>query len=161
MISGLPRTIQGFAEQVKSVIAGIRGAAGWLAGLDSGGRVPTNQLGTGTASSTTYLRGDRTWATVSSGPLSGTTVAGTVAVTVNFGSTFTHFAQTVVTGQAWVSSSTSILTTPLAASGQVEETALMSFQPVVSGLVVGDGFTLSVYTPIEAKGTYTFTCVGV
>lgn len=161
MIQGLPRSVSGFTEQVRAVISGIRGVAGWVAGLDSGGRVPTGQLGTGTASSTTYLRGDRTWATVSGGSLSGTAVAGTVAVTVDFGSAFTHFAQTAVTGQAWVASGTSILTTPLAASGQVEETALMSFQPVVSDLVVGDGFTLSVYTPIEAKGTYTFTCVGV
>ena len=37
----------------------------------------------------------------------------------------------------------------------------MSFQTVVSDFVNGVGFPLSVYTPVEAKGTYTFTCVGV
>lgn len=56
---------------------------------------------------------------------------------------------------------TAICVQPKAASGQVEETALMSFQTVVSDFVNGVGFTLSVYTPVEAKGTYTFTCVGV
>lgn len=33
----------------------------------SGGRVPTSELGTGTASSSTYLRGDQTWQTISGG----------------------------------------------------------------------------------------------
>ena len=161
MIQGLPRAINAVSDAVKTVILSLRGAAGWLASLDSSSKVPTAQLGTGTASSSTYLRGDRTWATVSGGPLSGTAVAGMVVVTVDFGSTFTHFAQTVVTGEAWVVPGTAICVQPKAASGQVEETALMSFQTVVSDFVNGVGFTLSVYTPVEAKGTYTFTCVGV
>lgn len=157
MIQGLPRAINAVSDAVKAVILTIRGSAGWLASLDSTSKVPTAQLGTGTASSSTYLRGDRTWATVSGG--SG--VSGMVVVTVDFGSTFTHFAQTVVTGEAWVVPGTAICVQPKAASGQVEETALMSFQTVVSDFVNGVGFTLSVYTPVEAKGTYTFTCVGV
>jgi hypothetical protein len=161
MIQGLPRAITALADQVKAVILTIRGAAGWLASLDSSSKVPTAQLGSGAASSLTYLRGDRTWATVSGGSLSGTAVAGVVDVTVDFGSTFTHFAQTVVTGEAWVVPGTALIITPEAAAGQVEETALMSFQPVISDIVNGVGFTLSVYTPVEAKGTYTFTCVGV
>ena len=157
MIQGLPRAINAVSDADKTVILSLRGAAGWLASLDSTSKVPTAQLGTGTASSSTYLRGDRTWATVSGG--SG--VSGMVVVTVDFGSTFTHFAQTVVTGQSWVVPGTAICVQPKAASGQVEETALMSFQTVVSDFVNGVGFTLSVYTPVEAKGTYTFTCVGV
>ena len=44
----------------------------------SGGYVPTTQLGSGSASSSTYLRGDQSWATISSG---GMTLLGTVNAT--------------------------------------------------------------------------------
>jgi hypothetical protein len=83
-----------------------------------------------------------------------------VAATVDFGASFTHFAQIVVTGQAWVTAASDIVATPLATAGGAEETALLAFSPVISDLVDGVGFTLSVYTPIEAKGTYTFSCIG-
>ena len=44
----------------------------------NGGYVPTSQLASGTANSTTYLRGDQTWATISSG---GMTLLGTITIT--------------------------------------------------------------------------------
>lgn len=39
-----------------------KGVAGGYAGLDAGAKVPTAQLGSGTASSSTFLRGDLSWA---------------------------------------------------------------------------------------------------
>jgi len=44
-----------------------KGAASGYAGLDAGTKVPTAQLGSGTANSTSYLRGDQTWQAISTG----------------------------------------------------------------------------------------------
>lgn len=82
-------------------------------------------------------------------------------VVVDFGSSFTQYASTVVTGCSWVASGTKIVATLKADSGKAVEGAVLSFSCVVSDLVVGTGFTLSVFAPFKAKGTYTFSCVGV
>ena len=87
--------------------------------------------------------------------------ANSVVVNVDFGSSFNHWAQTVVTGETWIVAKSRITVTPLGTvAGDEVEIPLLSFQPVISDIVVGDGFTLSVYTPVEAKGTYSFSCVG-
>lgn len=44
-----------------------KGIADGYASLNNNALVPSSQLGSGTNSSTTYLRGDRTWATISTG----------------------------------------------------------------------------------------------
>ncbi len=82
-------------------------------------------------------------------------------VVVDFGATFTHMAETVGTGQTWVNTAKSrIVCTPKAAAGEEAETPLFEFSPAIHTLVNGVGFTLSVYTPQEARGTYTFAVIG-
>lgn len=44
-----------------------KGSVNGYAGLGSGGYVPTDQLGSGSAGATTYLRGDQSWASIESG----------------------------------------------------------------------------------------------
>ena len=87
--------------------------------------------------------------------------ANAVTVSVDFGASFSHYAETVVTGEAWVTLTGAIAVTPLAPSGDNMEIAVHSFQPVISDPIPGDGFTLSVFAPYEARGTYDFLCVGV
>lgn len=82
-----------------------------------------------------------------------------VAVVADFGASFTHFTQTVVTGQTWVTALSKI--NPIPTGTNPTELAVLQFSCAITDLVVGDGFTLSVYTPAKAKGTYTFNCIGV
>ena len=154
-VPGVSRPEKSFSDNVKAVISAVKGTTGWIASLGATGLVPTAQLGTGTANSGTYLRGDQTWAAAGGG------AGNSVTVTVDFGSSFSHFATTTVTGQSWVASGSEIVATVLSASGKGSEDAALSFSASVSDLVAGTGFTLNVYAPYKAKGTYTFSCVGV
>lgn len=71
---------------------------------------------------------------------------------------------TVVTGQAWVTSSTNIVCAPFATTADgktVEEIVAANLQAVVSARVVGTGFTINVFNPYGARGIVRFHCIGV
>ena len=71
-------------------------------------------------------------------------------------------AETVVTGQAWVTATSEIVAQVRTPTGvDPDEMRLLDFKPVISNLVVGTGFTVSMYSEVEAKGDYDVMCVGV
>lgn len=85
-----------------------------------------------------------------------------VTATLDFGASFTDKAQTVVTGQSWVTGTSNIVTQVKTPSGtDPDEMRLLNFKSVVSDLVVGDGFTITTYSEPEARGTYDVMCIGV
>lgn len=120
----------------------------------AGTSIAVAYLGSGTPSAGKYLDGAGTWTTLPSG-------ANAITVAVDFGATFGCYAETVVTGQAWVTATSAIAVTPQGAAGDEIETALHGFSAVITDRVVGTGFTLRVYAAVEAKGSYNFSCVGV
>lgn len=81
-------------------------------------------------------------------------------VVVDFGSSFCHFAETVVPA-TWVTTASKITVSPFTTSNDHVEITLLGFQPVIGTIDEGVSFTLSVYTPVEAKGTYSFSYLGV
>ena len=85
-----------------------------------------------------------------------------VAVTLDFGASFTDKAQTIVTGQTWVGAASEIVPSVLVPAGvDPDEIRLLDFKVYISDLVAGDGFTVTLYSETEAKGTYTVMCIGV
>lgn len=156
------------------------------------GYANTAELGSGTADATTVLYGNNTWGAPGGGgggvsdgdkgdivvSSSGTVwtldaavtasfataaqAARSVTVSCDFGASFTDKAQTVVTGQTWVTVNSEITATVLTPSGtDPDEMYLLGLRPVVSDLVAGTGFTVTLYSETEAKGTYSVMCVGV
>lgn len=79
-----------------------------------------------------------------------------------FGVSFTDKAQTIVTGQTWVAADSEIVAQVLTPAGvDPDEMRLLDFKPVISDLVAGDGFTVTLYSEPEAKGDYSVMCIGV
>ena len=85
-----------------------------------------------------------------------------VTTTVDFGSTFTDKATVTVTGQTWVTTGSEIVAQVLTPTGvDTDEIRLLDLKPVISKLVAGTGFDITVYSEPEATGTYNVMCIGV
>ena len=85
-----------------------------------------------------------------------------VTASVDFGASFTDKASTVVTGQSWVAASSVIVPQVLTGSGvDPDELYLLDIKPQISDIVVGTGFTVTLYSEPEAKGTYSVMCMGL
>ena len=85
-----------------------------------------------------------------------------VTASVNFGSSFTDKASFVVTGQTWVAATSVIIPQVLTPSGvDTDEMYLLEINPEISDIVVGTGFTVTLYSQPEAKGTYSVMCMGL
>lgn len=85
-----------------------------------------------------------------------------VTTIVSFGASFTDSASTVVTGQSWVTTGSEITAQVVCDSGvDPLEVALLDFKIVISDLVVGVGFTVTLYSMPQAKGDYSVMCIGV
>lgn len=85
---------------------------------------------------------------------------GTV-VNVDFGSTRSQKAQVVLTGLSWVSAAKGLsaeVKTPVGVDP--DEMFLLKMFAVVSDIVNGDGFTLTVYCENTARGVYPVMIVG-
>lgn len=82
-------------------------------------------------------------------------------VSLDFGADFTDKAQTVVTGATWVSPTSKITAQVMTPSGvDPDEMILLDLKPIISDIVDGVGFTVTLYSEPEAKGVYNVMCLG-
>lgn len=82
-------------------------------------------------------------------------------VTVDFGSGFTDKAQTVVTGQSWVTANSEFTAQVLTPAGtDPDEMYMLGMRVEISDIVAGTGFTVTAYSEAEASGTYTVMVIG-
>lgn len=82
-------------------------------------------------------------------------------VTVDFGAGWSDKAQTVVTGETWVTAASEITAQVLTPSGtDPDEMYLLGMRVEISNIVAGTGFTVTAYAEAEATGTYTVMVIG-
>lgn len=92
------------------------------------------------------------------GPGSGNSLI----VTLDFGSTFTDKIQAVVTGLTWVTATSKIVAHVLTPSGvDADEMILLDIKTIISDIVPGVGFTITLYSKAEAKGQYDVACISI
>lgn len=102
-----------------------------------------------------------TWVAVTVGGGGGGS-GNSVTAACDFGASFADKAQTVVTGQAWVAADSEIVASVLTPSGvDPDEMYLLDIKPVISDLVAGVGFTVTLYSQPEATGSYDVMCIGI
>lgn len=81
--------------------------------------------------------------------------------TVDFGAGWSDKAQTVLTGQTWVTANSEFTAQVLTPSGtDPDEMYLLGMRVEISDIVAGTGFTVTVYSEAEASGTYTVLVIG-
>lgn len=150
-VTGLPAALAAKAPLASPTFTGT-------VGLPAGQVVNGVTLTTG-GGTTNFLRADGTYAAPAGGGGGG---GNAVAAALAFGGAFTDKAQTVVTGQAWVAADSKITADVLTPSGtDPDEMYLLNLRPVISDLVAGVGFTVTLYSEAQARGTYTVNCIGV
>jgi hypothetical protein len=81
-VRNFPKVVLGTLERITRSIKGMRGKSDGFVGTNTSGVAEVTQLGTGTASNTTYLRGDNVWAAPAGTATSGDVVGDTAPVTV-------------------------------------------------------------------------------
>lgn len=119
---------------IKALILSTAGKLKQMASTDT---IPTNNLGTGTANSTTYLRGDQTWATPAGGP-GGMTIT---EYELDFGNTPVTEGSFVIT-DAGISGTSKIIVQP---SGNVATSR------------VGNDYSWETFSYSATSGTGNFT----
>jgi hypothetical protein len=116
-----------------------KGVASGYASLNTSALVPTTQLGTGTASSATYLRGDNTWATVPGGATNATTAApGLIQLSGDFSNTSTATVPIVSTSNSIpivTTTGTQTLTNKSIAGSQITSAVANATNAVTAGTV--------------------------
>jgi hypothetical protein len=141
-ILGYPKKSESETDKVVKAVKAKRGQPDGFVGTGSNGYADPSQLGTGTASSGTFLRGDGSWA---AGGGSGTVVTSGTA-TLDFGA-FPGASETsiAITGQTGILAGSQVrayITPAATADHSADEHRLEALEVFAGNIVAGTGFTI-------------------